>query len=141
MFARVALLAICGLVIGCGFVRDERPSFGVSNGTTLAIVVTIDSPDGGATVNVAPGGTMELDPSRSPQLPWVVEARTLSGRLLTSMTVLPGQVTRTTRPDGSVEMTGTLGRVDLSCGRLDIWAGAPALGPPPGPGVPGDCEP
>src|SRR5215218_3046582 len=113
---------IVGLALaGCSILRPDRPTFGVSNGTTLAVVVTINSPDGGASVNVAPGRSMELDPSRRPQLPWTVEARTESGRLLTAMTVLPGQVTRTTHPDGSVEMTGALGRVDLSCGRLEIW--------------------
>ncbi len=32
-------------------------------------------------------------------------------------------------------------RVDLSCGRIDIWSGTPMMGPAPGPGVPGDCDP
>ena len=46
--------------------------------------------------------------------------------------------------DGTTEMTGTLGRVDLSCGRLSIWAGdAEPSGPAPGssPGNPSDCTP
>ena len=141
MGARAACLVLTLVVAGCSMLRSERPNFGVANGTTLAIVITIQSPDGGTTINVAPGGSLEIDPSRSPQLPWSVEARTESGRLLTSMTVLPGQVTRTVHPDGSVETTSTGGRVDLSCGRLDIWAGSPPIGPVPGPGVPGDCEP
>jgi hypothetical protein len=59
------------------------------------------------------------------------------------MTVLPGQITTTILPD-SVQRTGAMGRVDLSCGRLTIWAGdvmpsGPV--PPPSPGTPGDCIP
>jgi hypothetical protein len=69
-------------------------------------------------------------------LPWSVEARSPSGRLLISMTVRPGDV------DGEgTEQRGTGGRVDLSCGRLDIWSGPPMLGPAPGDGMPGDCLP
>jgi hypothetical protein len=76
-----------------------------------------------------------------PALPWAVEARTSGGRALSSMTVRPGDVWETTRPDGSGEMKGDAVRVDLSCGRLDMWSGPPLLGPPPGPGTPGDCAP
>lgn len=141
MLSRLGLFAIGGLVAACGFLDSERPAFGVSNGTTLAVVVTIDSPDGGMTIDVGPGGSAEIDATRSPALPWVVEARTESGRLLTSMTVAPGQVFRRTSPDGSVQMSSAVGRADLSCGRFDMWAGWHVGGPAPGPGVPGDCVP
>ena len=58
------------------------------------------------------------------------------------MTVNPGDVARTAVPGGPVSMSGRMARVDLSCGRLDLWAGGAApIGPAPGPGVQGDCEP
>jgi hypothetical protein len=50
----------------------------------------------------------------------------------------------TSRPDGGAGYGGTLGRVDLSCGRLTIWAGdIQPSGPAPAasPGEPGDCLP
>ena len=75
-----------------------------------------------------------------PPQPWLVEARTPSGRVLSSMTVRPGDVWETNLPDGSTQMKGDAVRVDLSCGRLDMWSGPPLLGPPPGPGKPGDCD-
>jgi len=52
------------------------------------------------------------------------------------MTVRPGDVWET-----AGQMKGDAVRVDLSCGRLDIWSGPPLLGPAPGPGKPGDCAP
>ena len=141
MVARLALVAICGLLAACGFLDSERPAFGVSNGTTLAIVVTINSPDGGMTINVGPRGSAEIDATKSPALPWAVEARTESGRLLASMTVVPGQVFRRTLPDGSVQTSAALGRADLACGRFDMWAGLPSGGPAPGPGCPATACP
>jgi hypothetical protein len=77
-------------------------------------------------------------------LPWKVEARSPSGRVLTTMDVAIGSVTSTMYPDGHGESSGTMGRVDLSCGRLTIWAGDQAPSgpaPPPSPGMAGDCEP
>jgi len=75
-----------------------------------------------------------------PRQPWLVEARTPTGRVLSSMTVRPGDVWETTMPDGSTQMKGDAVRVDLSCGRLDMWSGPPLLGPAPGPGKTGDCD-
>jgi hypothetical protein len=43
--------------------------------------------------------------------------------------------------NGVTSMSGAGARADLSCGRLDVWVGAPMLGPAPDGGVPGDCEP
>lgn len=141
MGARLAGTALGLMVAACGILQGERPQFGISNGTDLPLVVTVTGSNFASETQIDAHASAEIDASRLPALPWTVEARTRTGRLLVTMVVLPGQVTRTTHPDGSVEVSGTLGRVDLSCGRLDIWAGAPALGPPPGPGVPGDCAP
>jgi hypothetical protein len=121
---------------------DERPRLGVANGTTLDVTLWVN----GVPVARFPAGgpTPEIDMSLMRPLPWLVEARSPTGRLLTSMRVEPGQVWSTTRPDGGREASGAMGRVDLSCGRLTIWAGdfqpsGPAPRQPAG--QPGDCVP
>ena len=132
------------IVAGCGMattVRTERPPLGISNGTTLVVTLMVNGQ------KVAESWPGALQPSIAvaalPPLPWDVAARTASGRVLTSMHVERGQVSITTNADGGAE-SGVLGRVDLSCGRLTIWAGAHE---PSGPapvgmvGKPGDCNP
>jgi len=57
------------------------------------------------------------------------------------MTVHPGDVWATTGPNGEGREKGDGVRVDLSCGRLDVWSGPPMIGPAPGTGSPGDCAP
>jgi hypothetical protein len=125
------------MVAGCGLLQREPPTLQISNGTTLLVILTINGRDIG---EFRPGvGGKVFHEQPLPDLPWTVEARTEGGRLLTSMVVLPGDVT--THADGSGS-TGKFGRVDLSCGSLRIWAGDFVLsGPLPGPGKPGDCEP
>lgn len=143
-FGPVALaLAQAAAIAGCSlFASSERPALGISNGTTLVVTMFVN---GTLVVSDPPGGPApEIERDALPPLPWVVEARSASGRVLTTMRVEPGQVWSTTRLDGVRESNGTFGRVDLSCGRLTIWAGdgqpsGPA--PPANPGQPGDCEP
>jgi hypothetical protein len=105
----------------------------VSNQTTLAVTVAVN---GTVVRTIQPNKQEILIVRQLPPLPWAVEARAPTGRVLTSMTVRPGDVWVTGN-----EMHGDAVRVDLSCGRLDIWSGPPLLGPPPGPGTPGDCAP
>ncbi len=92
----------------------------------------------------AGGPVPSIDSAALPFLPWDVEVRSPSGRVLTTMHVDIGEVVTTT-PTGAVAgRTIPFGRVDLSCGRLTIWAGDfPPSGPapPPSPGRPGDCAP
>ncbi len=138
---------VIGLLVGLGACSvvpptGERPNLGISNGTTLRVALFVN----GVRVGDSPvgGPSPVIDGSRLPALPWLVEARSPSGRLLTSMTVEPGQVRKTTLPNGGVEYSGAIGRADLSCGRLTIWAGDfEPSGPAPGgqPGEPGDCVP
>ena len=143
----VALLAVS--VAACNAsasLTSPSPSatlnLGISNGTTLTVTLVVN---GQRVADFPPGGPAPtIDPSALPALPWNVEARSPSGRVLTSMHVEPGQVWSTTDPNGAVEHQGTIGRVDLSCGRLTIWAAdfLPS-GPAPAesPGPPGDCAP
>jgi hypothetical protein len=57
------------------------------------------------------------------------------------MTVRAGDVWTRNNADGSSEAKAAGARVDLSCGRIDIWSLGQMLGPAPGPGTPGDCAP
>ena len=117
-------------------------SLGISNGTTLAVTLFVN---GKRVAYYPPGGPPPtIDPASLPPLPWIVEARSPSGRVLTSMQVKPGEVQTTALPGFGVEHSAPFARVDLSCGRLTIWAGdiepsGPA--PEPSPGTPGDCAP
>jgi hypothetical protein len=137
--ALAALLAAVALIGGCKMLPTfAPPKLGISNGKKLTVTLVVN----GQAVGVfrpGEGGNPVAVPL--PQLPWLVEARTSTGRPLTTMQVEPGQVSRTTLPDGTTEESGTLGRVDLSCGRLDLWAGFQPSGPIPGPGHPGNCVP
>ena len=138
-----AMLAVL-ILTGCGLattVRPERPALGISNGTTLVVTLTVN---GQKVAESRPGAPQpSIDVAGLPPLPWDVVARSASGRVLTSMHVGPGQVSVTTNGDGEAD-SGVLGRVDLSCGRLTIWAGShePSGPAPVGTvGKLGDCNP
>jgi len=134
------------VAIGCGATGQSAspiptppPGLSISNGTTLTVTLLVNGTPVGT---LAPGtGRDPIPASDLPALPWNVEARSPSGRVLTSMTVRPGDVWATTGPNGEGREKGDGVRVDLSCGRLDIWSGPPMNGPAPGSGSPGDCTP
>jgi hypothetical protein len=117
---------------------SDAHDLGVSNGSTLPVTIAVN---GTAIRTIQPHTDETILVRDLPALPWAVEARAPSGRALLSMRVRSGDVWDTTRPDGSHERNGDANRVDLSCGRLDMWSGPSLLGPPPGPGNPGDCAP
>lgn len=135
----IALAAACSAAPTPAPTMRPAVSLIVSNGTTLAVTIFVN----GLVLGVVPvgGGPLPtLDSSRLPALPWTVEARSPSGRLLTTMTVQPGDVV----PVASDVHLIPMGRVDLSCGRLTMWAGdyAPSGPVPASPaGSPGDCAP
>ena len=148
--ARVAFGAVLGMVLAwslsaCSVVASLIPSsvpgpgrpvgVEVSNGTTLPLTIVVN---GVIVRNIGPGdGTHEpITADVLGPMPWQVEARTASGRVLVTLTVNDGDVVY-----GQDLSRGVAKRVDLSCGRLDVWAGPPLAGPAPGPGVPGDCVP
>jgi hypothetical protein len=106
-----------------------------SQGGSHALVVN------GMTVETVPPGGYE-DPIKAglPALPWSVETRSPSGRVLSAMTVHAGDVWQTTPdPSGHSAAKGDAVRVDLSCGRLDVWSGPPLAGPMFSPDPSGDC--
>src|SRR5262249_41282358 len=114
---------------------------GISNGTTMTVSLLVN---GQIVVTYGPhDGTSSLDeikPADLPPFPWKVEAQAPNGRDLLAMTVVNAPLSLI-YPDGHGSVTGTAARVDLSCGRLDMWVGPPLSGPMPGPGKPGDCNP
>jgi hypothetical protein len=142
---RLQLLSIAAAValFACSAASPAtRVDLGIANGTTLTVSLFVNGQLVGDSPPNAPGPT--IDPNSLPPLPWTVEARSPKGRVLTSMTVEPGEVRTASGPDGQISHNGTFGRVDLSCGRLTIWAGdVVPSGPvaPPSPGTPGDCVP
>ena len=110
----------------------------VSNGTTIPVTVTVGDT---FSRDVAPGQGADLTAADLSDLPWDVKVRTSSGRVLVELPVIAGAQWRRRNADGSTEAQGAGARVDLSCGRIDVWSGFPMSGPVPGPGVPGDCDP
>jgi hypothetical protein len=122
------LVAACALLPGAAVAP-----LSYSNETSIPIDLVVN---GTTVVTIAPHMGGDLPVAVLPALPWNVTARTSSGRTLVSMVVHAGDVVQ----QGNSQK-GDAVRVDLSCGRLDIWAGPPLLGPAPGPGTPGDCDP
>jgi hypothetical protein len=110
----------------------------VSNQTTVTVTLVVN---GAAARTIRPQTQEIVSAGGLPPLPWSVETRGPSGRVLSRMSVRAGDVSETDLPGRGHEMKGDAVRVDLSCGRLEMWSGPPLAGPPPGPGTPGDCDP
>jgi hypothetical protein len=138
----MASVALGLLVAGCGLLPGERPKITVGNGTELVVAIFVN----GLPVGEFPpeGPTPEIDETQLPPLPWDVEARTVTGRLLLTMHVDPGQLHVDRQADGGISASIAMERVDLSCGTLRLWAGEITPGGPapnPDAGAPGDCLP
>lgn len=134
----VTVLAVS--LVTCTALPGERAPLNVTNGTTLEVVLLVNG-QRVATFGPSEGASGDGLDVPLPPLPWTVVATTVAGRVLATMAVGPGDVRATTSGDRQ-SFSGRMARVDLSCGRLDVWAGSlQPLGPAPGPGVPGDCEP
>lgn len=122
------------LVAGCGGSAPSTVSLDlhIENGTTKAITVLVD----GATVStVGAGQSATVSEATLPAGAWSVEARLPGGK-----SVLKSLVDRSSVSQTANGASGSGSRVDLSCGRLDVWVGIPMVGPAPGPGTPGDCD-
>ena len=122
-----------------GVVPPDSMSLAVNNTSTLTVSLVVN---GSLIASLAPGTCLgctddsTVPASLLPPLPWQAEVRSPTGRVLVSVTVHEGDV--------EYEANSSKGRairVDLSCGRIDIWSGPPLLGPAPGPGTSGDCRP
>ena len=122
-----------------GIVPPEAMTASVQNGTNLGVNVFVNE---SYVTSLAPGecvgchGDDGIPAAFLGPLPWQVDVRTQGGRVLLSLPVHAGDVIQT-----SSSARGDAARVDLSCGRIDVWSGPPLAGPAPGPGTPGDCRP
>ena len=126
-----ALLAACA-VSDRTVVPDSQMSLEVANGTTIEVTLVVT----GIEIRRIPANTsIEVTATDLPALPWSAEVLSPSGRALVALVVRSGDVHVSANGRG-----GVAERVDLSCGRIDIWSGPPMAGPMPGPGVPGDCD-
>jgi hypothetical protein len=147
-------LLVAASIAGCGslpFLPTPAPPVGVplvtapgamrldvSNETTIDVLLTVNGRPG---MPVPAGQGLEVGPGDIGPLPWAAQVRTVSGRILVQTTVEAGDVVSQDNGSGSGSQRGVGARVDLSCGRIDLWSGPPMLGPAPGPGTPGDCDP
>ena len=137
--AAALVLATAISIAGCAIEPvGNSPSLGVDNGTTLAVTIVVN----GSRIETVPPKTQRIIGAGAlPAMPWNLQALSPSGRLLLDLQVVAGSVSETTDANGETSMRGAGNRVDLSCGRLDVYAGPPLMGPMPGPGILGDCEP
>jgi hypothetical protein len=136
---------IAGSVSGCidpgSAIAPPSPSgarmtLSIANYTTISVSLVVN---GYRLETVPPGGYQDPIKAELPGLPWNVQTLSPSGRVLSTMFVRAGDVSQTAYPNGQGAANGDAVRVDLSCGRLDIWSGPPMLGPVADPGPSGDC--
>lgn len=122
-------MVAAAIVAGCALGAPPSPiSLSISNGTTIAVALVVN---GAVIETVAPGAYEDPVKAPMPALPWSVETRSPSGRVLSTLTVRAGDVVHT-GPDasGMSSSKGDAVRADLACGRLDVWTtGTPLLGP------------
>ncbi len=150
--AGLAFLAIALAVAGCSLlpsptpagptpppgaivVPPERMTLSLSNGTTLPVSLVVNGTD--VAVVQPQDGINEMPAAQLPPLPWAVEIRSPSGRVLVSAAVHAGDVWQLHDADGSTEAESAGARVDLSCGRIDVWSGMQPIASRSRPGRPG----
>jgi hypothetical protein len=133
------LLAACGAIPGVGPADPGSiPDFGASNETKLDIGLFVN---GQLVAKLSPGQSIDKTTTRMPPLPWSVEARSATGRVLGSTSVEPGGATCTPVEGGTERCTGALILVTLVCGRFEFFAGTVPSIPAPAPGVGEPCDP
>ncbi len=109
----------------------------IENGTTAGIRIVVN---GEHAADIAGGTSIALSAGAMPAGDWSIQALLPSGRVLVALDVPADATVRRVPNDRGGAGAGHGARADLSCGRIDVWVGAPMLGPPPGPGEPGDCD-
>lgn len=134
----IALVAACQPQSSDGIVPPEQMELTVANLSSLDLVLVLN----GAPIQpLRPGTRTAVPASRLPALPWAAEVRLPTGRSLVATTVNAGDIWSRPIANGGTELHGVGARLDLSCGRIDLYSGPPLMGPAPGSGSPGDCDP
>ena len=135
----VTVVAACGAIPGVGPADPASiPDFGATNGTQLDIGLFVN---GQLVAKLAPGQAIDPTTTPMPPLPWSVEARSATGRVLGSTRVEPGSATCTPNAQGGETCSGALILVTLVCGRFVFFAGTVPAIPAPMPGIGDPCEP
>ncbi len=127
----VALVAVACATAGADL-SDSAMSIGIANGTSIEVELVVN---GSPIRTIPPLTNITVRAAELPVLPWQAGVTTMAGRTLVTLEVRSGAAHVTS--NGS---SGIGARVDLSCGRLDIYSGPPMLGPMPQSGTPGDCD-
>lgn len=116
----------------------QDPLAHVANGTTLTLKLTVNGRNAGSAAAMA---STVIDAREFGQAPWKIVASTSSGRELLRLEFDAHSAYYTTG-DFPHWGSGPFSRLDLSCGRLDLWVGSPGSGPMPQDSFPAhDCEP
>ena len=131
--ATITVFAVLTGACSSGTVPAAQMKLDIANSTTLVVTLAVN---GVAVKAIPPGDDAEFTADQLPPLPWNAEAQTSSGRGLLGLRVKEGDVWI-----GGNGQGGDAARVDLSCGRIDMWSGPPLAGPMPGAGTSGDCAP
>ena len=141
LLAAGAAVLLALALVGCGTndapalgpVPDAEMSLTANNQSDRALELFVN---GGKIADVSAKSQPTFKAQDLPPLPWTAELRLPTGRTLLTLTVTSGSVVRTANGSQGV---GT--RIDLSCGRIELYAVVPLGGPAQGSGRPGDCGP
>ena len=141
---------IAAIVVGCttgaadhdpapGSSGPFYPYLGATNGTAVEFAVRVN---GGSLSPLPAGGDLQLPVPSLPAPPWHVELLSPSHRVLLAIDVPASDVWRPMPTGEGQEVRGDAAFVYLSCGRVDLYYGPPALGPAvqSPTGSPGDCD-
>jgi hypothetical protein len=138
---RLVPVLLIWVLAGC--VAATTPSsdsvgLGFVNATDLRLSLVVNST---VVETLSPHtGDVAIHLSALPPLPWVVQVRTSTGRVLATMTAEASDIQGT--PAIGVVHSGKEAAADLSCGQVYLWTGSlePSW-PAPDSGSPGDCVP
>lgn len=121
-----------------GEIVIQEPIVHVANTTTLTLSTTVNGLDAGSAAAMA---STVVDVRQFGQAPWTIVARTSSGLELHTLELAANSAYYMTG-DYPLSAFGPFSRLDLSCGRLDLWVGYPPSGPRPLDTFPAhDCDP
>ncbi len=141
----IIILILSLSVVACSAVGNGMsagpfyPYLGATNATAKELTLVVNST---IQTTIAPQSGVEIPVTELPAPPWSAVLLSPSGQQLLSLDVPAADVWRA-RPTGEgQEIRSDAAFIELSCGRLDLFYGPPAMGPAPtGPvGQPGDCD-
>ena len=128
-FSGLVLVAFLSAACGQSAATPARPTLSIGNWTSVTITLVVN---GRVVESVPPGWVEDPVTAAVPSRPWRVEAQLPNGRVVAMFTILA--------TDDISSTSGKAARVDLACGRVDIWSGPPLLGPGSSPDPSKPCD-